>query len=145
MVLKSQTLLMRAEAQYALTCPAQGSPVPAFRLVLKAFYDFDLQTFQNPSEAPSPNSPLSLNCRPLRKRLVQEFHWHAQLKGHPSQSLGKAQDWMLIVFLFWIVEPIGSTKPKFSSILDSSSFKMVSGNALALTCPAQGSPVPGFR
>ena len=43
------------------------------------------------------------------------------------------------------IEPIGSAKPKFSSILKSSSIEMTAESPLALTCPAQGSPLPAFR
>ena len=44
-----------------------------------------------------------------------------------------------------IIEPVGSSKPKFSSNLDLSAFKKSQGQGVALTCPAQGSPSPGFR
>jgi hypothetical protein len=43
------------------------------------------------------------------------------------------------------LEPIGSTKPKFSSIVNLSAFNKDSGHGLALTCPAQGLPLPSFR
>ena len=84
---KTQTLDAKDGIPFGLTCPAQGSPVPAFRWVFG---------------------------------LTQEG-------------------------LFPYVEPIGSAKPKFSSILKLSAFQKEAGEGVALTCPAQGSPLPGFR
>ncbi len=49
------------------------------------------------------------------------------------------------IFHFSCAEPIGSAKPKFSSKMESVSFREMEGNALALLCPAQGTPLPAFR
>jgi len=66
----------------ALTCPAQGYPLPGFRFVLNSFF-----------------SP----------------------------------------------EPIGGSKPKFSSDIDSSSTTRKYSDKIALTCSAQAFPLPMFR
>lgn len=42
-------------------------------------------------------------------------------------------------------EPIGSTKPKFPTIIDSLGFRGEQLRALTLLCPAQGYPLPSFR
>ena len=53
----------------------------------------------------------------------------------------------VVTVLFWniFLEPIGFSKPKFSSIVDLSAFKKELGSGIALTCPAQGIPIPAFR
>jgi len=42
-------------------------------------------------------------------------------------------------------EPIGSTKPKFPSILNSLGFLGEDRRPITLLCPAQGYPIPLFR
>ncbi len=42
-------------------------------------------------------------------------------------------------------EPVGSAAPKFASKINSLSFQEVAARGLALSCPAQGSPIPSFR
>ncbi|XP_076390047.1 Down syndrome cell adhesion molecule 1 isoform X23 [Megachile rotundata] len=44
-----------------------------------------------------------------------------------------------------ITEPVASTRPKFPSLADSQTFKVVLGGAMTLLCPAQGFPVPSYR
>ena len=43
------------------------------------------------------------------------------------------------------VEPVGTTRPKFDSRLESSSIAERQGAAMALTCLAQSNPAPVFR
>ena len=43
------------------------------------------------------------------------------------------------------VEPVGTTRPKFDSRLESSSIAERQGSAMALTCLAQSNPAPVFR
>ncbi|KAI4496433.1 hypothetical protein M0804_000243 [Polistes exclamans] len=45
----------------------------------------------------------------------------------------------------YFVEPVASTRPKFSSLHDSQTFKVSLGGAMTLLCPAQGFPVPLHR
>ena len=68
----------------------------------------------------------------------------AQLRDHRHQHLGRFFCEIMSI-LDIIIEPVGSSKPKFSSNLDLSAFKKSQGQGVALTCPAQGSPSPGFR
>ncbi|XP_047359106.1 Down syndrome cell adhesion molecule-like protein Dscam2 isoform X13 [Vespa velutina] len=44
-----------------------------------------------------------------------------------------------------ITESVASTRPKFSSLHDSQTFKVSLGGAMTLLCPAQGFPVPLHR
>ena len=46
---------------------------------------------------------------------------------------------------FLILEPIGSSIPKFSTDDKSDSFSRSMGRSIALHCPAQGHPLPSFR
>ena len=78
----SSSYLRGTEESLSLSCPAQGSPVPVFRLVKYAFF---------------------------------------------------------------YVEPIGGSKPKFSTDDGSSSYQREEAESLSLACPAQGSPIPTFR
>ena len=47
--------------------------------------------------------------------------------------------------LFQLPEPIGGAKPKFSSATDGLIVRYALRQSIALTCPAQGFPLPGFR
>lgn len=47
--------------------------------------------------------------------------------------------------LFISVEPVASARPKFPSLADSQTFKVLLGGAMTLLCPAQGFPVPTHR
>lgn len=46
---------------------------------------------------------------------------------------------------FMILEPIGSKSPSFSSVSKLAWFEIPTVQDYALTCPAQGFPVPLFR
>ena len=43
------------------------------------------------------------------------------------------------------LEPIGGAKPKFAQKTNGLIDVQKSGNAISLSCPAQGSPIPSFR
>ena len=43
------------------------------------------------------------------------------------------------------VEPVGGTKPQFSSKMDQFGFQERSETAVALVCPAQSHPTPSYR
>lgn len=47
--------------------------------------------------------------------------------------------------LIQLQEPIGGAKPKFSSATDGLIVRYALRQSIALTCPAQGFPLPGFR
>ena len=48
-------------------------------------------------------------------------------------------------YTFLFAEPIGSSIPKFSSKLNLVAFEEKVDQSVALTCPAQGAPLPSFR
>ena len=72
------------------------------------------------------------------------------VKFHPIPEFRKK---LLIVFSLvndskhWNVslEPIGGSKPQFSSSSTISNYKAGLGSKFALICPAQAHPLPGFR
>ncbi|XP_051153601.1 cell adhesion molecule Dscam2 isoform X26 [Leptopilina boulardi] len=44
-----------------------------------------------------------------------------------------------------ITEPVGSARPKFPSVVDSQTFRVMLSEPVTLLCPAQGFPVPSQR
>ena len=67
----------------------------------------------------------------------------AQLKGHLCPHSGS----FCIQFLHFCsyLEPIGGAKPKFAQRTDGLKQLQKLNDAISLTCPAQGSPLPSFR
>jgi hypothetical protein len=67
----------------------------------------------------------------------------ARHKDFQSHHFGK---WLLTVAsTFFLLEPIGGAKPKFSQETEIFQFTKSSRTSLALLCPAQGHPLPSFR
>ena len=52
---------------------------------------------------------------------------------------------MTTIFFLQNIEPVGSAKPKFSSNVEFSGFTENERIGVALTCPAQGLPIPFYR
>lgn len=69
--------------------------------------------------------------------------------GVPIQAIRQMMSFLLRShlqsWLIYILEPIGSAKPKFSTTDKTSSFDYASGTSIAFLCPAQGAPLPSFR
>ena len=86
---KGSILFQELDQSMSLSCPAQGFPVPAFRLVEKHF---------------------------LRIQIELSF-----------------------------LEPIGGAGPKFAHESKGSILVKELSQAISLSCPAQGFPVPAFR
>ena len=63
---------------------------------------------------------------------------------HPSNMLVSSNIQSLTVCHLF-VEPVGTTRPKFDSRLESSTIAERQGAAMALTCLAQSNPAPVFR
>ena len=158
----------------ALSCPAQGSPIPAFRSVKEVWkllfqsrlVDL-LQSFLYFQRA------LSWNCLPVihsafhARHRVHLYHliglWLAIFKPSMLNILRKnilrcfkveklsypAQGSPISSFEYVVIpiiaEPVGGSAPKFSQLASSSTISMPSTNSFSLSCPAQGSPVPAFR
>ena len=122
---------------FDLSCPAQGSPIPSFRLVIC----FQLLShFQSPSEAQPQNS------HPTQKRLELSvaFLIHSvfavQHRALPFQHLG-----LPAMIKHVSIEPVGGSAPKFPIESRTSDMRRSSRRTLSLSCPAQGSPSPSFR
>ena len=71
-----------------------------------------------------------------------------QIKGLPHPFI-QATCWFLVIQSLTVchlfVEPVGTTRPKFDSRLESSTIAERQGAAMALTCLAQSNPAPVFR
>ena len=116
---KLNQIVRNREDSMALLCPAQGYPIPAFRLSFpKIFFetDFDLCPVVQCSVTLTP----AFRCVLIAKRNFMDF-------------------------FLWYLEPIGGSKPQLS---EDSSFKRIlrsKEDSMALLCPAQGYPTPAFR
>lgn len=114
---KLNQIVRNREDSMALLCPAQGYPIPAFRLsFLKYFFETDFDS--SPVLQCYPNSSIQIcfNCKVELNR-----------------------------FFLWYLEPIGGSKPQLSE--DSSFKRILRSkeDSMALLCPAQGYPTPAFR
>ena len=129
----------------SLMCPAQGSPIPSFRLVrgtsIEAVLFFCFRT--------------NWWIKTQVFTEVREPHLHGTVRGSacfavPSpgitHSIIQVRRGKKNCFAFpFSIEPIGGAKPKFSQKAESLTFTENAGAQLALLCPAQGSPIPSFR
>ena len=73
---------------------------------------------------------------------MKHLQFFALLKGSQFQHSGNEQIWK--TFLCFYLEPIGSSPPK----LNTKKINVITedlGTQLALTCPAQGMPIPSYR
>ena len=126
------------------------SRVPCSRIQVFLMADvlyFNLLIWQNLLDHPSQSSLLSQNLSGfLRKILELPLVWLVQRKGTPSQHLGNTDTKK--TFPYHSVSSSrasSSSKPKFSTLSDTFSYKAVVGSAFTLLCPAQGSPIPSYR
>ena len=119
----------------ALFCPAQGSPVPAYRSV-----DTNSNSFR-------------ANWKFLAKVLLSNSPW-AKLPcwagieldmSSPSFTHTSIQVGQVHTVRCSISAPIGTSAPKFSVESKTSSLLRESYKSLSLGCNAQSSPLPAFR
>ena len=131
-----EQILVSGSQPISLTCPAQGSPCPAFRYFI--LYTGSQITFmQNQLVAPRQNFPLERLKMCFRPKVLNLLYY-AQPKGLQHQHFGKKLQ------NTFPLEPIGGTKPKFSNADTKNIFGFQSFN-IGLQCSAQGSPRPAFR
>ena len=74
------------------------------------------------------------------RRQLHSLVYHAQLKGRLFHLLGDYS-----CQLFVVLDPAGSSIPKFSERGDLNRIVEKASTAFSLPCFAQGSPVPSFR
>ena len=70
---------------------------------------------------------------------------HSPLSPIPAFKLALLWIHWIKSFLLNYLEPIGSSKPKFSEDINSKGITRQKLNAVTLVCPAQGFPLPSFR
>ena len=117
-----------------LTCPAQGSPVPAFRC---PHNKISLQRASGRISSQTDRG--SSAC--LHGRFSNSTH--CPVVSCPRGSCPSFQ--VLSVKINMFTEPVGGSPPKFSDNSKISSVDSHNGRYSTLLCPAQGSPVPAFR
>ena len=126
------------EEPLALLCPAQGSPLPAFRLVVLQSCHFFRANWYSQAQA-VPKVGLSTILRGSERTNISAlpstgFSDPIIQVGHNTRPP-----------IIHVTEPIGTAKPKFSLKSDSQTFTELSGEPTALLCPAQASPLPTVR
>ncbi|KAJ8895522.1 hypothetical protein PR048_000858 [Dryococelus australis] len=155
-------------AMFILQCPAQGFPVPVFSVQSKGF----LSQLLEPVGSTSPKISVVAKSQGLEAKSNHSFvvMCPAQAFPVPAFSLWLMSErnyfptFCMIVFEWiileskrllvvnrsyyrWahIVEPVGSSAPKFSTVDNLQGLKARFSHSFALPCPAQGFPVPVFR
>ena len=128
----------------AMSCPAQGFPVPAFRYS-KPCPNFNCSLSHTNSEPVGSSAPKTS----IKLDSIRSSDKHALSMSCPAQGFPlPAFRW----FFSWVFEnvgqfldPIGSSSPNVPAKdkLGSMSSKM--GQSLSMSCPAQAFPLPAFR
>ena len=146
-IVYSSAFIKSLSQSFAITCPAQGLPLPSFRYLrlesLKLFKFFHRTYWINQTE-------IYIHCWFFRIQKVNGSKFCYNLPGSRAPAsiiqvlllhdLKNQKD--VPIFL----EPIGMSLPKFSTTSDTlGSFKSKIGKSFSLLCPAQGKPIPAFR
>ena len=131
--MKSSVSALEAPAgiPFELSCPAQGSPIPAFRSVSQ------ILTLTEPVGSSAPKFTLKRDGERRGVMSGSPFDMSCPAQGSPIPSYRSVKK--------VLTEPVGGSAPKFT--LESHGFllKKQSAQPFSLACPAQGSPVPSFR
>ena len=131
--LKISTPEKASDEPLSLSCPAQGSPVPSFRSVLKGL------TLAEPVGGSTPKFSGKLKSSTVEESFAQPFSLSCPAQGSPVPSFRS------VLLQPHFPEPVGGSAPKFSEKSKSSTLFEILGEPFSLSCPAQGSPVPSFR
>ena len=108
-----------------------GSPLPSFRLV--------------ETKVRKMLVILNLTLILSRNPVVSIYHVCSTGPSKPEFRLLVKLNMGIITLWYQIVDPIGGSKPKFSLETKSLTFVKDAKSSIALSCPAQGSPLPAFR
>ena len=121
----------------SLSCPAQGSPIPTFRLVITYGVSHFRANWRINTKVCSHNwDPLIFIFT------IRELQPNMSSSGIAHSIISVSEDNVLHLSF---VEPIGGSKPKFSLKTDIMGYSHSQSESFSLTCPAQGSPIPTFR
>ena len=133
--MKSSVSALKAPAgiPFELSCPAQGSPIPAFRSVSQ------ILTLTEPVGSSAPKFTLKRDGERRGVMSGSPFDMSCPAQGSPVPAF------RLVLPTFLITEPVGGSAPKFSSDAKTSGIDRAAMHSLSLACPAQGSPVPAYR
>ena len=122
-----------SKVPFSLSCPAQGSPVPAYRLNL-IFVSLE------PVGGSSPKFSTDVTRSDVQRSSFASFSLSCPAQGSPVPAF-RLNFSRLVSFS----EPVGGSAPKFPSANTISGFSANLANTFSLPCPAQGSPIPSFR
>ncbi|KAL2740305.1 Down syndrome cell adhesion molecule-like protein Dscam2 [Vespula squamosa] len=152
--LRGGWLKKRANSNTVLTCPAQGHPVPMFRVILYPVLE------PVGSKAPS---ILGEKGSLMERRTSTDIVIPCQGQGYPVPTFSIIIRSLKSVFWvknLWGVkrlrlrampndgcrrEPVGSKAPAFQSEAKSVTYVKHAKSSVALTCSAQASPPPNYR
>ena len=123
-----------SNAPFSLSCPAQGSPVPAYRFYL-------ILVFSEPVGGSSPKFATDVTRSDVQRSSFVSFSLSCPAQGSPVPAFRFLFSKLCIFFS----EPVGGSAPKFPSANTISGFSANLANTFNLPCPAQGSPIPSFR
>ena len=128
----------------AMVCPAQGSPIPAFRCVFPLSTCKIPITLQSPLEAQNQSFPWTPRASSSRGGSLSPWLSPAQPRRRPFQHSGAPE--ISLAYSCSFSEPIGGSKPKFS-LGGTEAFVLTrtKSKPIALLCPAQGAPLPSYR
>ena len=132
---RTLSFIRREKNSLSLLCPAQASPLPAFRFVRN---DSAILIMQFCVLELFAKERLMLGAT---NSILEWFSVVYLATGAPKTSFRSMSNFTL----FHLQEPIGGAKPKFSSAIDGLIVRYALRQFIAITCPAQGFPLPGFR
>ena len=151
--LETKTLTMErvSEDPLSLSCPAQGSPVPAYRLVPLSF------PFSEPIGGSAPKFTLDSKLSLVERKLAHPLTLVCPAQGSPIPSyrslhLTSSNSFSWVAhpdsnydFDWRTAEPMGGSSPKFMVNTRGLMVDLPALHPFSVTCPAQGSPPPFFR
>ena len=142
----SKSITRAVLSQLTLLCPAQGFPLPAFRLDWSLCV-ISFLIFVEPIGSAKPKFPEDISFKGITRVQNNEVTLLCPAQGYPIPAFRLVQcGYSLWLFLkMFRVDPVGSSKPAFSSAFKSFGLNKVANSAVALVCPGQSYPIPSFR
>ncbi|CAK1540555.1 unnamed protein product [Leptosia nina] len=143
---KSRAFDAKESDNITILCPAQAFPAPAFRYNIDYHITF---SFVEPMGSAAPKVAKPINTAPP-KVPIKTIEFLDFAMGSSITLFCLAQAYPVPVFraitvvTLYLLEPIGSKSPSFSSGSKLASFDLNKDQDFALLCPAQGFPVPLF-
>ena len=122
-----------SKTAFSLSCTAQGSPVPAYRLYLELILSYFSSL--EPVGGSSPKFSTDVTRSDVQRSAFASLSLSCPAQGSPVPAFR-----LLLSQNQWVAQSQNSphqTKPPV--------FPPSSESFLSVLCPAQGSPIPGYR